>query len=291
MRTFKFIGALTLCAATVCSLWSCGDDNEDEPSYPIINVEGSRISSINGFKISYDETGRVDMIVNPKSGEQLTINYKKKTMQFSDIRNISEGITLDFSYNHKGYIKEISCAWDYYDPEDNDHEKGSGICQYSYDDRGHLIYVLAVSNNTETDLTSGTISKSREDAAWHLDWTGGNLSAIDIDGTDTENGITETIKTVVTVDYGQTSNEHAQLPISLASVMMPGMFIDDDIMSILAAVGLFGAGPAMLPARITEKPANEPTDSFSVSFQLNSNGTIAEERVAGDEIYRFSYTK
>lgn len=290
MRTLRLVGAMAICALTVTSLAGCGNDNEDEPSYPIVNVEGSRISAINDFKISYDDRGRVDMIVNTSTREQMTVDYGKNRITIKGVESDGEGQTLNFDYNHKGYIKSISAVWDYYDADDDEHVKGSGRTQYSYDDKGHLITVLTASGGTETNFSTGVSTAMRVDVDSHLKWSGSNLVSVEIDGTETADGRTQTIKDATTVEYGMQANSSLQLPMSLADIYMANFFIDDDFIEIMAAVGLFGIGPKELPTRISERETDGDTDTYTLSYTLNADGTIAEESANGQPAYRYVYT-
>lgn len=290
MRTLRLVGAMAICALTATSLAGCGDDNEDEPSYPIVNVEGSRISAINDFKISYDDRFRVDMIVNTATREQMTIDYGKNRITIKGVESDGDGLTLNFDYNHKGYIKSISAVWDYYDADDDEHVKGSGRAQYSYDDKGHLITVLTVSGGTETNLSTGVSTSEYMDVDSHLKWSGSNLVSVEIDGKETADGRTQTIKDVTTVEYGTQANSSMQLPMSLADIYLANFFIDDDFIEVMGAVGLFGIGPKELPARITERETDGSTDSYILTYRQNSDGTISTESEDGRLQYTYTYT-
>ncbi len=267
-KTFIKVGALAICAMLAPVLTSCGSDDDDEPfgrpDVPsIIEPDGItgndtyvRLTSLGGLPIYYDNQGRVEGV-----GSYLEIDYSRGKIAMEDQE-------MNIKFNGKGYIKEISGAWDYED-EDGRY-KGSGKMSFEYNGDGNLIRYEVSSSETEYEEDGKTYYD--DGFTYTCKWQGGNLIRINGEGYETEDGETDRYNESFVYRYGDRQNKFFQMPLSLTEYLL-----DADELSVLAAAGLFGYGPANLPTGGVASDDDGYEGSFTVRFSLNENGSIARE--------------
>jgi hypothetical protein len=267
-KTFFKVGALAICAMLAPVFTSCGSDDDDEPfgrpDVPSITEPGGisgnetyvRLTSLGGLPIYYDNQGRVEGV-----GNYLDIDYSRGKI-------LMEGQEMNIKFNGKGYIKEISGAWDYED--DGDRYKGSGKMEFKYTGDGNLIeYKL---DSTEIEYEDRDKTYYEEGVTYKCKWQHGNLVRVDGEVYEKEDGETERYNESFIYRYGDRQNKFFQMPLSVTEYLL-----DADELSVLAAAGLFGYGPANLPSGGVESDDDGYESSFSVRFTLNNNGSIARE--------------
>ncbi len=267
-KTFIKVGALAICAMLAPVFTSCGSDDDDEPfgrpDVPSITEPGGisgnetyvRLTSLGGLPIYYDNQGRVEGV-----GNYLDIDYSRGKILMEDQE-------MNIKFNGKGYIKEISGAWDYED--EGDRYKGSGKMEFYYDGDGHLHEYKV--NSTEIEYEDGEKTSYKEGFTYTCTWKGGNLVRVNGEGYETEDGETDRYNEGFVYQYGDRHNKYYQMPLCITEYLL-----DADEFMVLAAAGLFGYGPANLPNGGIESDDDGYEDSFSVRFSLNENGSIARE--------------
>lgn len=284
-KTFRILGAMALCAVMIPAVSSCGgDDDGDEPGNGgVVDVEGTRLTSINGVRIVYDADGRMTQVGSPYG---VKIDYSRGTIIVDD--DDEEG-TADVRFNGHGYLSELSSSWDYTDDEDRYEYRytGSGKVTFSYNGDGNLTKVVSESRETEKNLTTGGKEDYYDRYMITLTWRDGNLITAVEEGEERDDDGTERWTDTYTYTYGNQSNKYFQMPISVSYPIA-----DDSAYEVLAAVGLFGKGPAMLPdyMRESEVEDNGYTDShsYNISFSLLGNGAIKTEDF-GYHTYNYGY--
>ncbi len=267
-KTFFKVGALAICAMLAPVFTSCGSDDDDEPfgrpDVPSITEPGGisgnetyvRLTSLGGLPIYYDNQGRVEGV-----GNYLDIDYSRGKI-------LMEGQEMNIKFNGKGYIKEISGAWDYED--DGDRYKGSGKMEFKYTGDGNLIEYKI--DSTEIEYEDRDKTYYEEGVTYKCKWQHGNLVRVDGEVYEKEDGETERYNESFIYRYGDRQNKFFQMPLSVTEYLL-----DADELSVLAAAGLFGYGPANLPSGGVESDDDGYESSFSVRFTLNNNGSIARE--------------
>lgn len=267
-KTFIKVGALAICAMLAPVFTSCGSDDDDEPfgrpDVPSITEPGGisgnetyvRLTSLGGLPIYYDNQGRVEGV-----GNYLDIDYSRGKI-------LMEGQEMNIKFNGKGYIKEISGAWDYED--DGDRYKGSGKMEFEYNGDGNLVKYRV--SSTEIEYEDRDKTYYEEGFTCTCKWQGGNLVRVNIEGYEKEDGEMERYTGATTYDYGTRLNKYYQMPLSISVEIL-----DSDEFMALAAAGLFGYGPANLPTGGHEIDEDGYEGSFNVRFSLNENGSIARE--------------
>lgn len=267
-KTFIKVGALAICAMLAPVFTSCGSDDDDEPfgrpDVPSITEPGGtsgnetyvRLTSLGGLPIYYDNKGRVEGV-----GNYLDIDYSRGKILIEDQE-------MNIKFNGKGYIKEISGAWDYMD--EGDRYKGSGKMEFDYNGDGNLVKYKM--DSTEIEYEDREKTYYEEGVTYTCKWQHGNLVRVDGEVYEKEDGETERYYESFIYRYGDRQNKFFQMPLSVTEYLL-----DADELSVLAAAGLFGYGPANLPSGGVESDDDGYESSFSVRFTLNNNGSIARE--------------
>lgn len=285
-KTFRLLGALALCVVMIPAASSCGgDDDGNEPGNGgVVDIEGSRLTSINGARITYDADGRLTRVSSPYG---VSIDYSRGTISLED-EDDEEG-TMDVRFNGRGYLSELSGSWDYTDDDDRYEYRytGSGKVTYSYNGDGNLTKVVSENRETEKNLTTGEKEEYSGKFTMTLTWRDGNLITAVGESEEREDGRTERWTETYTYTYGNQPNKYFQMPISISYPLA-----DESAFGVLAAVGMFGKGPVMLPDYMRESEVEDDgyTDnhSYNISFSLLSSGAIKTEDF-GYHTYNYGY--
>lgn len=287
-KTLRTIGALALCAVLVPALGSCGgDDDDDEPGGGgVIELDGTRLTFYNNLTLNYDSEGRFKSVTLPynQSTKLLEIDYSRGSIILLEGTEYMD--EMEVRFNGRGYISRLSSSWDYTENDGGDryHSVGSGEMTFDYNGDGNLTSIECRSSETEKDLDDGSVERFDEHYTIDYEWRDGNLVRALKEGVESESGDPDYHWSMpYTFKYGNQRNVFLQTPGSIAYVGF-----DDSVIQILAAVGLFGNGPEMLPTRFTETEDGE-MESHNISFTLNSNGTIAYED-NGEYTYTYGYS-
>lgn len=287
MKTFRTIGALALCAVLVPALSSCGgDDDDDEPGNGgVIVMDGTRLTSVSNYRISYDADGRLKRISSPftGNGNLLEIDYADGTITLDDGEDEME--YMDVKFNGNGYISRLSSSWDYTENDGGDRYRytGDGRMTFSYNGDGNLVKIDCEMTETEKDLDDNSTERFTERYTISYDWRNGNLVRAVEEGREIEDGDDDDWTDTYTLEYGNLPNTFLQTPATIAYIGF-----DESAMQLLAMAGLFGNGPEMLPSEMTDDEDGY-TDTWRIVFSLNSNGSIAEER-NGYRGYTYGYS-
>ena len=275
MKAFKKIYAFALCALIVPTFSSC-DKDDDFGTGAVIELDGTRLTSLDHSTISYDEKGRIVKVSSPND---IVIDYEKGTISENDG---DEDNIMKVRFNGKGYIAELSGSWDYTETESNGDKyqyTGSGKSVFTYNSNGNLVKMETTSSETEKDFSDGTTEKFSEKTTISYIWENGNLKQAIEDNTENEDGDVDSWQYLYNVTYGSQKNIFLQMPMSLSSIAF-----DYDGLHILSAAGLFGKGPALIPTNLSEN--GDYNYSHVIYITLNDNGSIAKEEF---EYNRFTY--
>jgi hypothetical protein len=269
IKTLRTISALALCVIIAPVFTSCGDDDNDEPGNgAIVEIDGTRLTSMNNAAITYDRDGRLTRIASPYS---ISINYDEGTITTLD--DYEEG-ALDVRFNGSGYISELSNSWDYTEIDGGDkyQYKGSGKMRFSYNREGNLIRIDCSNSEIEKDFSDGTTEKFSEEYTVSYKWENGNLVEVVESGKENEDGYVDNWTDSYVISYGNESNKFLQMPMNLSYIAF-----DESGFQVLATAGLFGNGPVKLPNYISESDDEGYESGHSIDFTLNDNGSIASE--------------
>lgn len=281
-KTLRIAGALALCFTMIPVVSSCGDDEDgNEPgggNSVVVEGTGTRLVSLGGMRIKYDEDGRVYRLGS--NDEFMEIDYKKGVIKYSDSEDYEEA-DIKVKFNSKGYISSLSQEWDYED--EDEWSKGKGSASFSYDGDGHLVKVTMSSSEEYKDYEYNEYGKYNEELEIENTWSEGNLVKVVENGKELGDDDGDDIwRQVCLFDYGMDQNKFLQMTVSQSDYML-----GDTDFDILAWVGLFGVGSKDLPSRIDgDDEGYKFTDELR--FTLNENGTIASE-FDGDDTYIYGY--
>ncbi len=272
MKTFRLIGMTALSLMLVPMFSSCGgdDDDDDGPDNPNTStpteIDGTRLTSVGEYIISYDSKGRPVKFYDTEEGEYFEINYSKGT-----ISGFEDGDQVSFKLNSKGLLSELTASWDYTEIEDGEkiNDKGTGKYTFNYKDNCLTSYTEKVSESYK-NFTTGESYKSTLEETGKFSWVNGNLASLTCDLVEKWEDFKEQDQYIVEVDYTNTDNKFRQFPASLAY----SIELFDDV---FWSVGLLGNGPDKLPNSITTIYNNDLESTTNVDFSLNSNGSIKRE--------------
>lgn len=288
MKTLRILGAMALCVVMLPSLTSCGDDDDDkggDGTGGVLEIEGERLSYMSdgytSYNIEYDNKGRITTVATNYG--DLVINYSKGTIALEGSDEDQDRYKVKF--NDRGYITELVSSWSYVDTSDGDRYqiKGSGTVTFSYNGSGNLSTITSKMSETEKDLDTGESGKFTENYTTKLTWTGGNLVKAVCKGTETEGREKDTYSETFDIEYSTTDNLYRQNPVAISEIANDGT-----VWNVLAAAGLFGKGPKMLPRVVSEVDDDDYTYTKNVSYTLNSVGAISTEKVSYDT-YTYRY--
>lgn len=265
-------------AMVMCLFTACSDDDDDKiPQGPTITYAGKLPSRIGNYSFVYDDNGRCIQI---KSGSYVygEIDYNKGLL-------ITDDEEAKVSFNSKGYITGISASWSY--KEDGDSYKGSGKISFSYNGKGQLVsYSESSSESGKEDGESFSYKGTYKSV---YTWQDGNLVKVVTEEVDTEDGEVSEAGSTCTIEYGDQKNELGQYTVGLSDVL------DMEDADIFAYVGMLGKASSYFPVSYTEKWYERDTEQEhegeyrrEMSYSLNSDGTVATERV-GNETFSYSY--
>lgn len=289
MRNFRLFGAFALCAVMMPALTSCSDDDDKggDGTGGVLEIEGERLSYISGtygtYTLDYDSKGRVSNVSNGYG--DLAINYSKGTITIAQNGSDDTPEKYKVKFNDRGYITELANSWNETYTEDGDkyQVKGSGTVKFSYNGSGCLTTVSSSMSETERDLGTGESERFSESYTTKLTWTNGNLVKAVCKGSENDGGDKDSYSETFDIDYSTTANVYLQNPVAITEIVN-----DDTEWDVLAAAGLFGKGPKMLPNCVSETDDDGYSNTSNVSYTLNSVGSISTERI-GYTTYNYNY--
>ncbi len=268
MTTPKILTAFVVAAVIAPVMGSCSkDDAPDGPNSSLVSdIDGTRVTTIGNTEIKYDDNGRAYRFID-SYGYEIMIDYSNKKLCFSD-SDYDESDDMDIKFNGDGFITELSSSWN---EKDEGYEyKGSGKITFSYDKNDCLTKMYFKSSETEKDLSDNSTSQYSEESTLTFNWNNGNLTSMNCNEIEIEDGDRDTYNFSTTVDYGSVANKFRQFPMSL-------LYVVGGDYDLLFAVGLMGNGPVNLPERITISEEGEGSYPYDIDFTLNDNGSIASE--------------
>ncbi len=270
------------------SFTACSDDDDDDggsgsPSTTVSVIttdDGERRvlkrirksnSLATNFTFEYDNQGRCTYA---SAVDSYKMSYDPFKLTYADVDD-DESYDFSVSFNNLGYMSKLSMSGSSGDK--NDGEESSGTYNFTYDDSGHLTEIIMSASGT--DYTGGTSVKWTSSCTSTLIWSDGNLISEERDWLETEGGrvdwdCTETI----TYEYGSTYNKYNVYPLEMLELG------NDLISPQFALIGYLGKGTAYLPSALiwrwekaTVGDEGKGKTNWTLSYKLNSNGTIATE--------------
>ncbi len=267
-RTLRIVGAIALCLTMIPTLTSCKDDEPGNGGNAVI-MDGTRLTSVGDIKISYDSEGRVYRFGDDTG--YVEIDYKNGLIIPSGYNE--DGVLFKVKFNGKGYISSLTQNWRYDDFDE--WSEGIGTASFSYDGDGHLVKVTTTTSEDYSE--NGESGKYSEKSTIELTWRNGNLIHVAQNGTESDG---YEWSEDYALGYNMQENKFRQMTWSQFSCIF-------EKFSYMACVGMFGVGSELLPSRI-EETDDGYSDTTDLRFTLNSNGTIASEKIDG-YTYRYGY--
>lgn len=281
-RIFKF-GLTAGLLLSAMSFTSCKDKYNEPSSESVNKFDGTRLTSLNDIQVSYDESGRVESL-ETSYGQTLEFDYSKGTITCDWGGGDVEVINVNFTKD--GYISELTSKITEEEPGEYKYS-GSGKSKFSYNNK-HLIKIEDEWNETETYPGSKEKYYEIYKSQSIFNWKNDNIINIRNVGSEEYDGEIERWENQYSIEYAERDNIFKQFPISLSYELDLDTGISTDLMGVLAAVGLFGKGPALLPNYVNYSYDNKSNGSYSIFFDLNDNGSIKKETGRYSYIYRYS---
>lgn len=295
---FKFAMAAMALMVSAGFVACGGDDDDDDGGSGVINGQGLidnngqevRLTGVGNYVINYDANGKLT-----------SIGYANEvffTVSGSSLIIDDYGYKYDFSTNSKGYITKMVFSYDYTD-SDGESEKGSGTISFSYNGSGQLTGFSGSGSSEYVDVNNdGTIERGSEKSSIDetCTWTNGNLAKIveHNKGTYTDDGKTKSYDDTdtYTYTYGSQVNVTKQYTYYISKQSMGETFCP------LYLIGFLGVGTAYLPTGYTKeeveiedgKQPYTDTDTYTLTYTLNSNGTIATEQRNKSNVIEYRYS-
>lgn len=264
-NSVKAIAAMSACCLLMPVMTSCGgDEPKAGGNGTIVEIDGTRVTGINDYSISYDNNGRPCTLESDDS--KVSIDYEKGKIRVIYDEDEPEELNVKFS---NGYISEFSEKQEV--KEEEGQYKLDGKLKLSYSN-GYLTEVKwdteEVYKYKENNYTSKYIDKT----VVKLKWEKGILVYATEYGYIEDDGEKDEWTDEYAYDYDLEENMYQQMPITLSY-----SWAEESEWAVFGAVGLFGKGPVLLPSS---------ANSRSITFDLNANGSIKTERSSEG---RFNY--
>ncbi len=298
-KTFKYyLVSLCICLMGAMAFVSCSSDDDEgggSASKGAGVIEGKanvRVTKVGNYNFYYDSKGRIDHI-DYRNKDAFHFKYNPNKVVLYEEDDFEEEVSV--SYNSNGYVSKFEASTSGKDGKDT--WSTSGSASYSYDGEGHLTKISSQWKETGTDDGEKYSATGKVNIAFS--WKNDLLVSIVEDESETDDGETETSKSVRTYTYDTDKqenyfNEYLQYTPSF-SKELEGMG-DGEVEEALAYIGLMGKGPQYLPASSKNEweeyydgRTHEGSSSNTYKYGFNSNGTIAYATIDGTR-YNYSYT-
>ena len=313
--------AAVLCLGSVC-LTSCGDEDEEQGNLKPVVIDDSegnlvQVRKAGPYTITYDAYDQFDGFM--ANGNSFHVDEKGNLkFSYNDFLTDEDGefFTNQFTMNinDRGLVSMIDFKLQVV--YDEDEEIGAdqlehrivGKIVYGYDKNRQVTGMSTKINWEEITTLSGVKicdQIDKIDIRHTTTWKNGLLTAFEAKEkticekselvNDKWEDMTwnEELTTNGTIDYGTEKNEAKQMPATLFNIVFCDMCIP-----MFAPIGMYGAGPANLPASCTVYeqaiprsgiPENDQ-DEYSFHFKMNDNGTIDSEWTDDEEPTEYQYT-
>lgn len=305
------IAGLTLLAS--CSSDGGGVAPGEVPSPSLKDKNGNKVTvtKVGNYYFNYDDEGKLKSFGNSSYNEHYEIADDKFSIKYvaNDGYSDMAEVEINASLNSAGYISAIegNLNVSYEDKYELMKEEASVFMKFYYDSNGQL-------NRIEGDASVSGEEGEYEDGQLYsykfsysssidnkLDWKDGNLislhSEINTDGNEGGERYNYTSETDYNISYGNKQNPARQHTYYLSNDLFEDAGSDLLLIDAFAIVGLMGKGTAMLPTAYSYK-GEEYDDyygegdnwqgNYTLSFTLNSNGTINTEK-RNNEHVTFQY--
>lgn len=265
-------------------LVSCSDDDDSTspsdltPTPTIVNNEGvaMRLSSVGSTTFTYDEEGKLTTF--RFEGTNYTASGDKLSFTGTDG---DETENIDIALNGQGLISKVSVNHTEGREDSEEWEKGTMTVSFSYNSSNQLVGMKSSVVESGYNSYEGSWSYNGSGNQTNT-WTDGNLVSAIWKNNYSESYDGEKISSTSTshykISYGNTANTSKQYTYNIAEIATDGYYGD-----ALALIGYFGVGTAYLPTGYsyehndTEYEENNETGNVSLSYSLNSDGTIYSE--------------
>lgn len=291
-KHFMNLAALAVAAMLIGSVTSCGKNDPIPPDPdPIISyIPSPTITDSNGKNVQVTKAGYFSFTYDT-SGKLSSINFDGKNI----LQDGDEFILSDRNFNAKIYLyskKDLIAKIECTEIEGgSDGEVFTHVYNYKYNSDNRLIKVTETGSVKAKDGGSGSFTTNV-----NYKWENGNLTQITYHytekGKDDGESYSEDDTMELTYTYGTQVNSCKQFPYCISDET--DAFLGYGV--ALSTLGLFGFGPAYLPTSYKEtvtsvidgKAHESSKDNRTLSFTLNSNGTLNLETDNGNRI-NYSY--
>ena len=282
MKRFFYAGlALLMWGGLAFSFTACSDDDDDENSSGVINSEvGLRLVSVDRYKYTYYDDGRLETIYY--RDEPFRFTYKPDRIwigEENEERDPEDGPAYaDASYTSQGYLKSLSYS--------DEHYKISAI--FTYDSDGHLTKISVSYAGPEESYRSAATLTWRTDLLRMIAWQ--------TEEYDDEESYGESYKIVYDYDGEELiENPHLQFAASLIDFMCIG---DGELERGLAHVGKLGKGPKYLPTgcqreweEVEDGKVHTGTSAREFKYGFNIDNALSYVMINNERItYRYDFT-
>lgn len=275
-----FLNRAALLVATAlltCGFTACSDDDDDgggAPDKPVIDYDGKLLTSVGNYNFQYDSNDRCVKITY--SGyDEATIDYDRGVIVFDDEE-------YNVKFNSNGYITQMSAS--YSERDDGVTYKVSETHTFNYNSDGRM--TGGTSKSTETASGGGQSYSATYESNAQCTYSGGLMTRVVLTETEKENGYTETDEETYDITYGEQDNTYGQWTEAYENILL-----ETDGAGF---VGLFGKASSKLISSYTETDKENgrvtETETNSVTYGLNTDGTINTEKIGRYSTYAYRYT-
>ena len=289
-KNLFYMMAATIVALISVSFVSCGDDEEDDfssekPSALLKDANGNAIKLISAgnVEIIYDADGKLSILKSPNTS--LIFDGPNLTCSTND----GGTIVYKFSLNGKGFLTKMEANAVLSDSH------GTMTTTFNYNSNDQLTSIRSVSHGIY-DNGVEEIAEQNQTNTWE---NGKLVKATFVDNGKVVNGIREETweeSYFYTIEYGTQANPAKQLSLFLGNIAT-GL----ENTGLFAMIGLLGVGPDYLPTGYSVEylyAENGVPDghgarksNYTLSYELNDNGTIAKETKGRSQSVSYRYDK
>lgn len=274
---------------------ACSDDDDKGSASTAAGVldktTGLRITEAGSAEYSYGDQGRVERI--DVGRDYYTFTFHRDTIKYYGYYSSEdEPAFYTVSYNGAGLL--ASAVGKVKTDEDGGLD-GTYNISFSYDGSRHIKQISqnSVENYVDED---GKKTTDRYTTTYTFSWNSDKLTKVVFKDKGVEDGESYEDTETYTFNYeGGYVNKFNQWTLNIWATIGDGD--NEDLLSVLACVGILGAGPAELPSSVDivmeEKNSDgeETTDeeNYTFSYSFNDDGSLYSSRGGYGSTYYYEY--
>ena len=288
---FSRIVAVALAIFAVTCFVACGDDDDNDdmsagsvPSPTLKDANGNavQVTQVGNIWFRYNADGTLESFGDGSD----SYSIEGSTFTISDESNT---YNVSIALNGSGLITKIHAKMNA-TSSNGSYEKDDITMNFSYSSNRQLSSCSATGSGSYYEKQYDESESYSGSSNVKYTWSNDNLTQVVIDTKQTgkEDGMSysEREKGTFVFSYGEQANPVRQFPYFVGEEV-----VADDLGGLFCIVGLFGYGPAYFPTGYTETwkedGEKDETNSYSLSYTLNDNGTINTEQKGS--YYRVTY--